>query len=345
MRSHYCGELNLSHDGQEVTLCGWVHRRRDHGGVIFLDLRDREGLAQVVVDPDTEEAFALADKSRSEYVLKITGIVRPRPEGTANSNMATGEIEVLGKQVEILNQAQTPPFQIEGYTDVGEDVRLRHRVIDLRRPEMQEKLILRSKATSVVRRFMEENGFLDIETPMLTRATPEGARDYLVPSRVHPGHFYALPQSPQLFKQMLMVSGFDRYYQIVKCFRDEDLRADRQPEFTQIDIETSFLDEEQIMGITESLVKKLFTEVKGVDLGVEFPRMTYAEAMSRFGSDKPDLRIPLELVDVADLMAGVDFKVFKGPAEDPKGRVAALKVTGGAVLSRKQIDDYTKFVS
>lgn len=345
MRSHYCGELNLSHDGQEVTLCGWVHRRRDHGGVIFLDLRDREGLAQVVVDPDTEEAFALADKARSEYVLKITGIVRPRPEGTVNTNMSTGAIEVLGKQVEILNQAQTPPFQIEGYTDVGEDVRLRNRVIDLRRPEMQEKLILRSKATSVVRRFMEDNGFLDIETPMLTRATPEGARDYLVPSRVHPGHFYALPQSPQLFKQMLMVSGFDRYYQIVKCFRDEDLRADRQPEFTQIDIETSFLDEEQIMGITESLVKKLFTEVKGVDLGDEFPRMTYAEAMSRFGSDKPDMRIPLELVDVADLMAGVDFKVFKGPAEDPKGRVAALKVTGGAELSRKQIDDYTKFVS
>ncbi|WP_419535513.1 aspartate--tRNA ligase [Endozoicomonas sp.] len=345
MRSHYCGELNLSQDGQEVTLCGWVHRRRDHGGVIFLDLRDREGLAQVVVDPDTEEAFALADKVRSEYVLKITGIVRPRPEGTVNSNMATGEIEVLGKQVEILNQAQTPPFQIEGYTDVGEDVRLRNRVIDLRRPEMQEKLIIRSKATAVVRRFMEEHGFLDIETPMLTRATPEGARDYLVPSRVHPGHFYALPQSPQLFKQMLMVSGFDRYYQIVKCFRDEDLRADRQPEFTQIDIETSFLDEAQIMGITESLVKKLFNEVKGVDLGAEFPRMTYAEAMSRFGSDKPDLRIPLELVDVADLMAGVDFKVFKGPAEDPKGRVAALKVTGGAELSRKQIDDYTKFVS
>ncbi|MBO9482574.1 aspartate--tRNA ligase [Salinisphaera sp. G21_0] len=345
MRSHYCGELNLSHDGQEVTLCGWVHRRRDHGGVIFLDLRDREGLAQVVVDPDTEEAFALADKVRSEYVLKITGMVRPRPEGTVNSNMSTGEIEVLGKQVEILNQAQTPPFQIEGYTDVGEDVRLRNRVIDLRRPEMQEKLIIRSKATAVVRRFMEEQGFLDIETPMLTRATPEGARDYLVPSRVHPGHFYALPQSPQLFKQMLMVSGFDRYYQIVKCFRDEDLRADRQPEFTQIDIETSFLDEAQIMGITESLIKKLFMEVKSVDLGAEFPRMTYAEAMSRYGSDKPDLRIPLELVDVADLMAGVDFKVFKGPAEDPKGRVAALKVTGGAELSRKQIDDYTKFVS
>ena len=345
MRSHYCGELNLSHDGQEVTLCGWVHRRRDHGGVIFLDLRDREGLAQVVVDPDTEEAFALADKVRSEYVLKVTGIVRPRPEGTVNANMSTGTIEVLGQQVEILNQAQTPPFQIEGYTDVGEDVRLRNRVIDLRRPEMQEKLIIRSKATAVVRRFMEEHGFLDIETPMLTRATPEGARDYLVPSRVHPGHFYALPQSPQLFKQMLMVSGFDRYYQIVKCFRDEDLRADRQPEFTQIDIETSFLDEAQIMGITESLVKKLFAEVKGIDLGARFPRMTYAEAMSRYGSDKPDLRIPLELVDVADLMAGVDFKVFKGPAEDPKGRVAALKVTGGAELSRKQIDDYTKFVS
>ena len=345
MRSHYCGELSLSHDGQEVTLCGWVHRRRDHGGVIFLDLRDREGLAQVVVDPDTEAAFALADKARSEYVLKITGLVRPRPEGTVNTNMPTGEIEVLGKQVEILNQAQTPPFQIEGYTDVGEDVRLRNRVVDLRRPEMQEKLILRSKVTSVVRRFMEECGFLDIETPILTRATPEGARDYLVPSRVHAGHFYALPQSPQLFKQMLMVSGFDRYYQIVKCFRDEDLRADRQPEFTQIDIETSFLDEEQIMGITESLVKTLFSEVKGVNLGAKFPRMTYAEAMRRFGSDKPDLRIPLELVDVADLMAGVEFKVFKGPAQDPKGRVAALKVSGGAELSRKQIDDYTKFVS
>ena len=345
MRSHYCGELNLAHDGQEVTLCGWVHRRRDHGGVIFLDLRDREGLAQVVVDPDTEEAFALADKARSEYVLKITGIVRPRPAGTVNANMATGEIEVLGKQVEILNQAQTPPFQIEGYTDVGEDVRLRNRVVDLRRPEMQEKLILRSKATAVVRRFMEQHGFLDIETPMLTRATPEGARDYLVPSRVHPGHFYALPQSPQLFKQMLMVSGFDRYYQIVKCFRDEDLRADRQPEFTQIDIETSFLDEAQIMGITESMVKTLFMETRGIDLGGAFPRMAYSEAMSRFGSDKPDLRIPLELVDVADLMAGVDFKVFKGPAEDPKGRVAALKVTGGAQLSRKQIDDYTRFVS
>ena len=345
MRSHYCGELNLSHDGQEVTLCGWVHRRRDHGGVIFLDLRDREGITQVVVDPDTVDAFALADKARSEYVLKITGIVRPRPEGTVNANMSTGEIEMLGKQVEILNEAQTPPFQIEGYTEVGEDVRLRSRVVDLRRPEMQEKMITRSKAASVIRRFMDEKGFLDIETPMLTRATPEGARDYLVPSRVHPGHFYALPQSPQLFKQMLMVSGFDRYYQIVKCFRDEDLRADRQPEFTQVDIETSFMDEEKIMGTTEELARTLFKEVKDVDLGDAFPRITYADAMSRYGSDKPDLRIPLELVDVADLMAGVEFKVFKGPAEDPKGRVAALKVTGGAELSRKQIDEYTKFVS
>ncbi len=344
MRSHYCGELNLSHDGQEVTLCGWVHRRRDHGGVIFLDLRDREGIAQVVFDPDTEEAFALADKSRSEYVLKVTGRVRPRPEGTVNTNMGTGEIEVLGKQLEILNSAQTPPFPLDEYSDVGEDVRLRHRYIDLRRPEMQEKLVLRSKITRAVRNYMDDHGFLDVETPVLTRATPEGARDYLVPSRTHAGSFFALPQSPQLFKQLLMVSGFDRYYQIVKCFRDEDLRADRQPEFTQIDIETSFLEEEQIMGLTEGLVKKLLKEIKGVDLG-DFPQMSYEEAMRRYGSDKPDLRIPLELVDVADLMASIEFKVFKGPAEDPKGRVAALKVTGGAELSRKQIDEYTKFVS
>ncbi|MGI9279146.1 MAG: aspartate--tRNA ligase [Endozoicomonas sp.] len=344
MRSHYCGELNLSHDGQEVTLCGWVHRRRDHGGVIFLDMRDREGIAQIVIDPDTEEAFALADRARSEYVLKITGFVRPRPEGTVNKNMGTGEIEVLGKQVEILNEAQTPPFQIEGYTDVGEEVRLKNRVIDLRRPEMQEKMILRSKLTSAVRSYMDERGYLDVETPVLTRATPEGARDYLVPSRTHEGKFFALPQSPQLFKQMLMVAGFDRYYQVVKCFRDEDLRADRQPEFTQIDIETSFQDESQIMGMAEDLVKTTFKKVGSVELG-EFPHMTFAEAMNRYGSDKPDLRIPLELVDVADLMAGVEFKVFKGPAEDPKGRVAALKVSGGAELSRKQIDEYTKFVS
>ena len=344
MRSHYCGELNLSHDGQEVTLCGWVHRRRDHGGVIFLDMRDRDGITQVVIDPDTEEAFALADKARSEYVLKITGLVRPRPEGTINKNMSTGDIEVLGKQVEVLNEARTPPFQVEGYTDVGEDVRLKHRFIDLRRPEMQEKLLLRSKVTSAVRNFMDGEGFLDVETPVLTRATPEGARDYLVPSRTHEGKFFALPQSPQLFKQLLMVSGFDRYYQIVKCFRDEDLRADRQPEFTQIDIETSFMDEAGVMGITENMVKKVFKQVRDIDLG-EFPHMPYAEAMSRYGSDKPDLRIPLELVDVADLMTGVEFKVFKSPAEDPKGRVAALKVPGGAKLSRKQIDDYTRFVS
>ncbi|MCL6270229.1 aspartate--tRNA ligase [Sansalvadorimonas sp. 2012CJ34-2] len=344
MRSHYCGDLNLSHDGQTVTLCGWVHRRRDHGGVIFLDLRDREGITQVVIDPDTEEAFALADKARSEYVLKVTGRVRPRPEGTINPNMPTGEIEVLGKDVEILNSAQTPPFQLDGYTDVGEEVRLRYRYMDLRRPEMQEKLIMRSKATRIVRSFLEEQGFLDIETPVLTKATPEGARDYLVPSRVHPGSFYALPQSPQLFKQLLMVSGFDRYYQIVKCFRDEDLRAERQPEFTQIDIETSFMNEEQIMGNAETMVRQMFGELINVDLG-EFPHMTFAEAMRRFGSDKPDLRIPLELVDIDELVSGVDFKVFKGPANDSKGRVAALKLPeGGTKLTRKQIDDYGKYV-
>ncbi|CAM3535597.1 aspartate--tRNA ligase [Parendozoicomonas haliclonae] len=344
MRSHYCGNLNLSHDGETVTLCGWVHRRRDHGGVIFLDLRDREGVAQVVVDPDTEEAFALADKARSEYVLKITGRVRRRQEGAINPNMATGEIEVLGLDVEILNTAQTPPFQLDGYTDVGEDVRLRYRYMDLRRPEMQEKLIIRSKATRVVRNYLEENGFLDIETPVLTRATPEGARDYLVPSRVHPGSFYALPQSPQLFKQLLMVSGFDRYYQIVKCFRDEDLRADRQPEFTQIDIETSFLNEDDVMSLTQGMVTKLFKDVINVELG-EFPHMTFADAMRLYGSDKPDLRIPLQLTDIDDLVAGVEFKVFKGPANDPKGRVAALKVPGGGEqLTRKQIDDYGKFV-
>ncbi|MDP0562212.1 MAG: aspartate--tRNA ligase [Candidatus Endonucleobacter sp. (ex Gigantidas childressi)] len=344
MRSHYCGELTLSHDGQEVTLCGWVHRRRDHGGVIFLDLRDREGITQVVVDPDTKETFDLANKVRSEYVLKITGRVRPRPEGTVNHHMGTGEIEVLGKQLEILNSAKTPPFQIDEYTDVGENARLRHRYIDLRRPEMQEKLILRSKITRDVRIYMDDNGFLDIETPILTRATPEGARDYLVPSRTHPGSFFALPQSPQLFKQLLMISGFDRYYQIIKCFRDEDLRADRQPEFTQIDIETSFMDEGPIMNLAEGLVRKLLKDFKGVDLG-KFPTMTYKDAMRRYGSDKPDLRIPMELVDIADLVSNIEFNVFKSPAKDPKGRVAALKVSGGEVLSRKQIDDYTKYVA
>ncbi|MDO6453901.1 aspartate--tRNA ligase [Neptunomonas phycophila] len=344
MRSHYCGDLRKEHIGEEITLSGWVHRRRDHGGVIFLDVRDRQGIAQVVFDPDREESFALADSVRNEYVIEIKGLVRNRPEGTTNSDMPTGEIEVLGKELVILNKAETPPFQLDDHQNVSEDVRLRNRFIDLRRPDMQNKLRFRSKVTSEIRRFLDDNGFLDIETPILTRATPEGARDYLVPSRTHEGHFFALPQSPQLFKQLLMVSGFDRYYQVAKCFRDEDLRADRQPEFTQIDIETSFMDEEQIMGMTESMIRKLFSELKGVDLG-EFPRMSYEEAMRRFGSDKPDLRIPLELVDVADLLQNIEFKVFAGPAKDPNGRVTALKVPGGASLTRKIIDEYTKYVS
>ncbi|TLF53340.1 aspartate--tRNA ligase [Halomonas urmiana] len=343
MRSHYCGQLNETLVDQTVTLCGWVHRRRDHGGVIFLDMRDRDGIAQVVVDPDTAEAFANADRARSEYVLRIQGRIRLRPEGTQNPNMPTGLIEVLAKEVEVLNTAATPPFQLDEHGKVGEEVRLKHRYIDLRRPEMIDKLRLRSRISHSVRAFLEGQGFLDIETPILTRATPEGARDYLVPSRTHPGSFFALPQSPQLFKQLLMVSGFDRYYQIAKCFRDEDLRADRQPEFTQIDIEASFVEEEDIMGITESMIRQLFKEVLDVELP-DFPRMPYAEAMSRFGSDKPDLRIPLELTDVDDLMKDVDFKVFSGPANADDGRVAALKVTGGAKLSRKEIDEYTKFV-
>ncbi|WP_288478136.1 aspartate--tRNA ligase [uncultured Pseudomonas sp.] len=343
MRSHYCGQLNESLDGQEITLCGWVHRRRDHGGVIFLDIRDREGLAQVVFDPDRAETFAKADRVRSEYVVKLTGKVRLRPEGARNANMASGAIEVLGYELEVLNEAETPPFPLNEYTDVGEETRLRYRFIDLRRPEMAEKLKLRSRITSSIRRYLDENGFLDVETPILTRATPEGARDYLVPSRTHPGSFFALPQSPQLFKQLLMVAGFDRYYQIAKCFRDEDLRADRQPEFTQIDIETSFLDEKDIMDITETMVRNLFKEVLDVEFG-DLPHMTLAEAMRRFGSDKPDLRIPLELVDVEDQLKDVDFKVFAGPANDPKCRVAALRVPGGASMPRKQIDDYTKFV-
>jgi aspartyl-tRNA synthetase len=343
MRTHYCGQLNESLAEQEVTLCGWVHRRRDHGGVIFLDIRDREGLAQVVFDPDREETFALADRVRSEYVVKVTGKVRPRPSGAVNPNMASGAIEVLGYDLEVLNQAETPPFPLDEYSDVGEETRLRYRFIDLRRPEMAAKLKLRSRITSSVRRYLDENGFLDVETPILTRATPEGARDYLVPSRTHPGTFFALPQSPQLFKQLLMVSGFDRYYQIAKCFRDEDLRADRQPEFTQIDIETSFMDEKDIIDLTEGMIQKLFKEVLDVQLG-SFPHMTFEEAMRRYGSDKPDLRNPLELVDVADQLTEVDFKVFSGPASDPKGRVAALRVPGGASMPRKQIDDYTKYV-
>ena len=345
MRTDYGGALRSADIDREVTLCGWVDRRRDHGGVIFIDLRDRDGIAQVVFDPDAAEHFELADRVRSEYVLKVTGRVRARAPEAVNPNMVTGEIEVYGLQLEILNSAETPPFQLDEHTAVGEDVRLKYRYLDLRRTEMQRNLRFRSQITNAIRNYLDGEGFLDIETPILTRATPEGARDYLVPSRTHGGKFFALPQSPQLFKQLLMVSGFDRYYQIAKCFRDEDLRADRQPEFTQIDIETAFLDENAIMSITENMIRKLFKELKGVELG-EFPRMPFSEAMAKFGSDKPDLRIPLELVDIKDLMTEVDFKVFSGPANDPKGRVTALKLPGGNdKLTRKQIDDYTKYVS
>ncbi len=344
MRTHYCGSVTETLIDETITLCGWVDRRRDHGGVIFLDMRDREGIVQVVFDPDTKEAFALADKVRSEYVLKITGRVRARSDATVNPAMATGKIEVLGKELELLSSAATPPFPLDAHQSVGEDVRLKYRYMDLRRPEMQKNLMMRAGITSSIRRYLDDQGFLDIETPILTRATPEGARDYLVPSRTHGGKFFALPQSPQLFKQLLMVSGFDRYYQIARCFRDEDLRADRQPEFTQIDIETSFLEEREIMELTEGMVRSLFSEHLDVDLG-EFPRMTWHEAMERYGSDKPDLRISLELVSIDDLMASVDFKVFSGPANDEAGRVAALKVVGGGTLSRKEIDDYTKYVS
>ena len=344
MRTQYCGQLNRSHVEQEVELCGWVHRRRDHGGVIFIDLRDREGLVQVVYDPDLPETFALAEQVRNEYVLRVRGRVRPRPEGTVNADLPTGEVEVLGLGLEVLNSAETPPFQLDEHEKASEEVRLRFRYIDLRRPEMQQKIRTRAKVTQVLRRFLDEQGFLDIETPMLTKATPEGARDYLVPSRTHPGEFFALPQSPQLFKQLLMMSGMDRYYQIVRCFRDEDLRADRQPEFTQLDIETSFMDEDQIMAINEEMIRQLYKVILDVDLPNPFPRMTYDEAMSRYGSDRPDLRVPLELVDLGDLMQEVEFKVFSGPAKDPNGRVVALHLPGGGNLSRKQIDDYTKYV-
>jgi aspartyl-tRNA synthetase len=344
MRSEYCGALNTNFIDETVTLCGWVDRRRDHGGVIFIDLRDRDGIVQVVLDPDGEENFALADKVRSEFVLQITGKVRARSAATVNANMPTGEIEVYGTELTILNSAETPPFPINEHNNVGEDVRLKYRYIDLRRQEMQTNLRIRSKVTTAIRNYLDENGFLDIETPILTRATPEGARDYLVPSRTHEGKFFALPQSPQLFKQLLMVSGFDRYYQIAKCFRDEDLRADRQPEFTQIDIETSFMTNEQIMSVTENMIKSLFQSQMSVEFG-EFPRMPYSEAIAKYGSDKPDLRIPLELVDIKDLLTEVDFKVFSGPANDPKGRIAALRIEGGNdKLTRKQIDAYTKFV-
>ncbi|GAB1267917.1 aspartate--tRNA ligase [Aurantivibrio infirmus] len=345
MRSNYCGLIDAKYIDKEVTLCGWVDRRRDHGGVIFIDLRDREGIVQVVFDPDTKDNFELADKVRSEYVLQVTGKVRARSESTINPNMATGEIEVYGTELQVLNTSETPPFPLDEHNSVGEDVRLKYRYLDLRRPDMQKILILRSKVSMFVRNYLDQQGFIDLETPILTRATPEGARDYLVPSRTHQGKFFALPQSPQLFKQLLMVSGFDRYYQIAKCFRDEDLRADRQPEFTQIDIEASFISDEEIMSINEDMIRALFKELRGVDLG-EYPRITYKDAMAKYGSDKPDLRIPLELVDVKDLMTEVEFKVFSAPAKDPKGRVTVMKVPGGnEKLSRKQIDDYTKFVS
>jgi len=343
MRTHYCGEITAELIDRTVTLCGWAHRRRDHGGVIFIDLRDREGLAQVVFDPDRPEAFAIADRSRNEFVLKVTGKVRRRPQGTVNPNLRSGEVELLAHEVEVLNPSVTPPFQLDD-ENLSETTRLTYRVLDLRREPMQRNLRLRYRVAMAVRRYLDAQGFIDIETPMLTRSTPEGARDYLVPSRVHPGEFFALPQSPQLFKQLLMVAGFDRYYQIVKCFRDEDLRADRQPEFTQIDIETSFLDELAIQEINEGLIRSVFKEALNVDLPKPFPRMTYAEAMSRYGSDKPDLRVGLELTELTDLMKTVEFKVFRGAADMPGGRVAALRVPK-ADLTRKEIDDYTTYVA
>ena len=343
MRSLYCGELNESHLDQEVTLCGWVHRRRDHGGVIFIDLRDHKGLLQVVFDPDTEATFAVAERVRNEYVLQVKGRVRHRPEGTVNPDMPTGAVEVLGLELKVLNAAETPPFQLED-KDINEEMRLRYRYIDLRRPEMQEKIRLRARITHALRTFLDAHGFIDVETPILTRSTPEGARDYLVPSRTHTGEFFALPQSPQLFKQLLMMSGMDRYYQIARCFRDEDLRADRQPEFTQLDIEASFMHEDDIMSLTETMVRNLFMEVLDVVLPDPFPRISYAESMQRFGTDRPDLRIPLELVDLGDVMKAVEFKVFSGPANDPDGRIAALRVPGGSKISRKDIDEYTKYV-
>ena len=343
MRTNYCGLIDTQYLGQTVTVTGWVHRRRDHGGVIFIDLRDREGLVQVVIDPDTPGAFTTADSVRNEYVLSISGVVRNRPEGTSNAALISGQIEILAKSIDILNAAHTPPFQIDD-ENLSENVRLQHRVVDLRRPVMQKNLRLRYRVAMGVRNYLDQHGFIDIETPMLTRSTPEGARDYLVPSRVHPGEFFALPQSPQLFKQLLMVAGFDRYYQITKCFRDEDLRADRQPEFTQIDLETSFLNEQEIMDITESMTRHLFREVLGVELDA-FPRMTYADAMHLYGSDKPDMRVPLQFTELTDLMKTEEFKVFRAAADLPNGRVAALRIPGGASLSRKEIDDYTQFVA
>jgi aspartyl-tRNA synthetase len=343
MRTDYCGLIDKRHLGQNVTLFGWVHRRRDHGGVIFVDLRDREGLVQVVVDPDTPETFATADRARGEYVLKVEGRVRPRPGGTVNPNLVSGEVEVLAKSIEVLNASLTPPFQLDE-DGLGETVRLEHRVIDLRRPEMQRNLRLRYRVAMAARRYLDAEGFIDIETPMLTKSTPEGARDFLVPSRMHAGQFYALPQSPQLFKQLLMIAGFDRYYQITRCFRDEDLRADRQPEFTQIDIETSFLGVPEITALMERMIVAVFKEVMAIDLPTPFPRITYAEAMSRYGSDKPDLRVPLTLTELTDVMKDVEFKVFSGAANLPGGRVAALRVPRGGELTRSEIDAYGEFV-
>ena len=343
MRSHYCGEVKKTEVGQEVEVCGWVHRRRDHGGVIFLDVRDRSGIVQVVYDPDTEDSFATADRVRNEFVLKAKGLVRDRPDGTVNPEMATGEVEILGSQLEILNGALTPPFQLDEYSEAGEDVRLKYRYMDLRRPEMQEKLKVRAQITSAIRSVLEEENFLEVETPTLSKSTPEGARDYLVPSRTYPGQFFALPQSPQIYKQLLMMSGLDRYYQVARCYRDEDLRADRQPEFTQIDIEASFITTHDVMALTETMLKKVFQRVLKVELE-DFPVLSWEEAMRDYGSDRPDLRNPLKLKDVADLMREVDFKVFSGPANEQDSRVVALLAPGGGKLSRKVIDDYTKFV-
>ena len=343
MRTHYCGHLNREHIGQTVTLCGWAHRRRDHGGVIFIDLRDREGLAQIVIDPDTKDAFALAETVRSEFVLKVVCKVRARPEGTVNPNLPTGEVEMLATEIEVLNPSLTPPFMLDD-ENLTETVRLEHRYIDLRRPTMQKNMMLRYRVAKTLRDYLDVNGFIEVETPMLTRSTPEGARDYLVPSRVHHGQFFALPQSPQLFKQLLMVSGFDRYFQITKCFRDEDLRADRQPEFTQVDIETSFMEENDIMDLVEEMIRQMLQKVQGVELPAKFPRMPFSEAMNRYGSDKPDMRVTLEITELSDVMKDVDFKVFAGAANMAGGRVAALRVPNGAAISRSEIDAYTEFV-
>jgi aspartyl-tRNA synthetase len=343
MRTHYCGDLNKKHIGETVTLCGWAHRRRDHGGVIFIDLRDREGIAQIVIDPDTKETFAVAESIRNEFVLKVVCKVRARPEGTVNSNIPTGEVEMLASTIEILNPSLTPPFMLDD-DSISEMIRLEYRFMDLRRPMMQNNLRLRYRVSKVLRDFLDENGFMEIETPMLTRSTPEGARDYLVPSRVHAGEFFALPQSPQLFKQLLMVSGFDRYFQITKCFRDEDLRADRQPEFTQVDLETSFMSEEDIMTIVETMIRDMYKKVASIDLPSQFQRMTYQEAMHKYGSDKPDMRVTLEISELTDVMKDVDFKVFSSAALMKGGRVAALRVPNGSAITRSEIDAYTEFV-